>query len=63
MNFYLFVFYKIREWSNDYLDTATAKLYQTQILGASGCCSKAMIIGCRTSKKHLGRIHITHFLF
>ena len=38
----MFVFYKMRESQNDYLDTRIVKLYQIQVLNVADSCSKAI---------------------
>ena len=58
----LLCFMKKKEWQNECFDSRIVKFYQTQILGLVDCSSKTIVILCHTSKRHLGKIHIMHFL-
>ena len=44
------------------IDLGGGGIYQTEMLGVADCCSKAIVILCHTSKEHLERTHIMHFL-
>ena len=55
------VFYKKRQWENDYTDRRVVKFYLTQTLSVADSCSKAIIVFCHTSKS-TRKQNIMHFL-
>ena len=55
------VFYKKRQWENDYIDRRVVKFYLTQTLSVADSCSKAIIVFCHTSKSSREG-NIMHFL-